>query len=512
MDQATPQTLVSSPHARLHQKKFESKEAFDLGFNNFQFFSELCLPTVCTFAWPYEYIAIWMLLIKAIREKDERQTKRVLRFALGLPRGFAKTTFLKLLTTWLIAYDFINFILIVCATEPHAENFLADVSEMLSSPNMIAIYGNWAGGLAIDNAKLKKCLYRRRTVILAAIGSGTSVRGLNIVHERPDFVLCDDMQTKENAESDTEALHLLNWFVGTLLKCVDPIFAVVAYIGNMYPQNCILFKLKENPYWTSLITGCILSDGKSLWEELRPLEALYEEFKHDEALNLAHIWFAEMMNDPILERISLLPKGFLPICPLKEDEINPDAGFCIVDPAGFKNAADDNVSLAVHVMNAIPYVRGMVSGIFNPKQIIENTVELCLLFNIRVIFVESVAYQQTLCFWFNEELKRVELQDHFTIKEITPKNKSKDSRIRIIAQQLLGLTVFILNPEVRHKFVFQALQYRIGKKTNRDDVLDTHAYIEDVRSDPESWALVHSIPMGKSEANKTSVVGNNVPF
>jgi len=510
MDQILP--LISNPFTRLAQKRFESKEAFDLGFNNFQFFSELCLPNVCTFVWPYEYIAIWILLIKAIRDKDARQVKRVLRFALGLPRGFAKTTFIKLLVTWLIVYDFVNFILIVCATEPHAENFLADVSEMLSAPNMTAIYGNWAGALAIDNAKLKKASFRRRIVILAAIGSGTSVRGLNIVHERPDFIICDDMQTKENAESDTEALHLLNWFVGTLLKCVDPIFAVVAYIGNMYPQNCILLKLKENPYWTSLITGCILSDGKSLWEELRPLEALYEEFKHDEALGLAHIWFAEMMNDPILERISLLPKGVLPICPLREDEINPDAGFCIVDPAGFKNAADDNVCLAVQVMNAVPYVRGMFSGIFNPKEIIDKTIELCNIYGIRIIFVESVAYQQTLCFWFTEELKRASLSDHFIIREITPKNKSKDSRIRIIIQQLLGLTAYIMSQEVRHKLVFQALQYKIGKKSNRDDILDAHAYIEDVRADQELWALVHSISLNQAEQNKAGVVANNTPF
>jgi len=511
MDQPAP-NLISNPHSRLVAKKFDSKEAFDAGFNSFQFFSELCLPDVCTFKWPFEYIAIWMLLIKAIRDKDEKQVKRVLRFALGLPRGFAKTTFIKLLVAWLIVYDFVTFVLVVCATEPHAENFLADVSDMLSTSNMTAIYGNWTGSLAIDNAKLKKATYRRRTVILAAIGSGTSVRGLNIVHERPDFIICDDMQTKENAESDTEALHLLNWFVGTLLKCVDPTFAVVAYIGNMYPQNCILFKLKENPYWTSLITGCILADGKSLWQELRPLEALYEEFKHDEALGLAFIWFAEMMNDPILERISLLPKGILPVCTLKEEEINPDAGFAIVDPAGFKNAADDNVCIAVQVMNGIPYVRGMTSGIFNPREIIEKTVELCLLYNIRIIFVESVAYQQTLCFWFTDELKRVNLQDHFTIKEVMPKNKSKDSRIRIIVQQLLGLTVFIMSQEVRHKFVFQALQYKIGKKTNRDDLLDAHAYIEDIRTDIELWALVHSVSLNKAEQKRAGVVANNIPF
>ena len=93
-----------------------------------------------------------------------------------------------------------------------------------------------------------------------------------------------------------------------------------------------------------------------------------------------------------------------------------------------------------------------------------------------------------------------------------PKNKSKDSRIRIIVQQLLGLTVFIMSQEVRHKFVFQALQYKIGKKTNRDDLLDAHAYIEDIRTDIELWALVHSVSLNKAEQKRAGVVANNIPF
>ena len=505
------QLSQSNPFAKLKPFKLESKQAFDKGFDDIQFFSQLCLPDVCIFDWPEEYITIWALLVKAVRSKSESEVKRVIRFALGLPRGFAKTTFIKILVVWLIVYDFVNFVLVVCATAPLAENFISDINDMLKSPNM-QIYGNWEASLAINNASLKKAMFRRRIVIIAAIGSGTSVRGLNIVHERPDFIICDDMQTRENAESDTESLHLLNWFVGTLLKCVDPIFAVICYIGNMYPQNCILFKLRENPYWTSLITGCILADGQSLWEKLRPLEALYEDFKHDEALNLAHIWFAEMMNDPILERITLLPKGFLPVPELKEEEIFPEAGFIIIDPAGFKNAADDNVILGVQVMNGIPYSRAMENGNFNPKEVIEKTLIICEILNVRVIFVEAVAYQQTLCFWFNEELKRAGLSDHYMIKEVTPKQKSKDSRIRLFVQQLLAKTAFIVDQNVRHKYVFQALSYKIGKKNNRDDILDAHAYIEDIRADPELWSFAHSISLNAAEKQRALVHGDNVPF
>lgn len=510
MDQ--PLNSAPTPHSKLQSVQISSEDAYKRGFDDFQFFSHLALPDTCTFPWPDEFIILWVILVKAIREKDVNTVKRVLRYALGLPRGFAKTTFIKLLVCWLIVYDFVNFVLIVCSTEPHAENFLEDVSDMLSSPNMVSLYGNWEGTLAIDNAKLKKGTYRRRTVILAAIGSGTSVRGLNIAHERPDFVICDDMQTRENAESDAESLHLLHWFAGTLLKCVDPIFAVVCYIGNMYPRNCILYKLKESPYWTSLITGCILADGKSLWEALRPLESLYEEFKNDDSLGLAFIWFAEMMNDPILERLVLLPNGMLPVYADKIENIHPDAGFVVIDPAGMKLSSDDNVILGVHVVQGKPLSRCMKAGKFNPKQVVEAAIEIADILNARVIFIETQSYQATLMFWFAEELKRLGLQEHYVLRELASKNRSKDSRIRVYIQQVIAETTYIIDPETRHKFVYQALSYQIGKKNNCDDILDAHAYIEDVRTDPEHWMAVHTHTIGKAEVQKAKVVGNNVPF
>lgn len=483
-------------------------EAFTKGFEDFQYFAQLALPDTIRFAFPQLYISIWLMLVKA---QTAAERAKIVRFALGLPRGFAKTTFIKLLVCWLVCYDKVTFVLVVCATEPRAEDFIADINDILGSPNMEKVYGPWRVNLATDQAGLKKASYRRRLVIIAAIGSGTSIRGLNIGHERPDFIICDDMQTKENAESDTESIRLLTWFVGTLLKAVSPFQAMVVYIGNMYANNCILLKLKENPYWTSLITGCILADGKSLWEELRPLESLYEEYKHDEALGLAFIWFAEMMNDPIVGQVSLLPHGTIPTCTKKVEDIVPDAGFIIIDPAGFKKAADDNVVAAFLVESQIPYQVDLSAGTYTPLKVIQEAIRIAQLFAIRVIFIESVAYQATLKFWFEHVTGEVGLKEHFVVVEVTPKGKAKDSRIRVSVQQLLDKTWFIASPEARQRYVFQALAYKVGKNTNRDDILDAAAYLEDVRSD-EYWPLVHSIPMNASLDLLAGVTGANTPF
>lgn len=508
---ATDSGLNAGAFRQTEETATTVEEAYKRAFADFQYFSRIAAPHIMLFDWPPEYIAIFTMLMKAVIERDKAKIGLVIRFALGLPRGFAKTTFIKILVCWLVIYGAIDFILVVCATEPLAENFLADVHETLGSENMETVYGNWRANLARDHAQIKKCSYRQRLVILAAIGSGTSVRGLNLGHSRPDMIICDDMQTKENAESDTESLHLLTWFTGTLLKVRSPFFCMILYIGNMYPQNCILQKLDENPYWISLITGCILSDGRSLWEQLKPLDSLYEDYRHDEAMGLAYIWFAEMMNQPLLDKISLLPDGTIPVCTLTEEQVTPEAGFLIIDPSGFKKGSDDNVIGAFLVMRGIPYMMRLIADLLNPLQLVEQAVEVATTFGIRVIFIESVAYQSTLQFWFIEYLKKLHLENHFILVEVKPKNRTKEGRIRVSVQQLLAKMWYIVNVVARQRYLFQALAYKLGKKGNKDDMLDMAAYIEDVRT-PENWSIVLGANMSAADVPQARVRSNNTPF
>lgn len=491
------------------QEKLSVQEAFNRGFNDLNFFARMCIPDVMTYNFPDHYIAIWLMLVNAMTAEDRA---KVLRYALGLPRGFAKTTFIKILICWLIVYDRVSFILIVCATEPLAEFVLGDIHEILSSSTIETVYGVWSANCAIDKQDLKKSIYRGRVVIIKAMGSNSSVRGVNIDNDRPDLILCDDMQTKENSESETESFNLLTWFTGTLIKCVTPRRpSTIIYLGNMYAQNCILQKLQDNKYWTSLITGCILSDGTSLWEELHPVRSLHESYKHDEALGLGYIWFAEMMNQPILEHVSLLPQGTIPPCPKTLSELYPSHGFIVIDPAGFRRASDDNVIKAFIVDDQVPYCVKLHAGNFDPLTVIQKTVETAFEFNIRIIFIESVAYQMTLKFWFQKELERAGLQDHFVLVDISPRNKAKEGRIRVSVQQLLSKTWYLLDQEARQRYTFQALSYKIGKPKQKDDILDAGAYLEEIRT-PENWTIVQSFPLIRLIQQEGKLLGEKLPF
>ena len=483
------------------------EEAYERGKYDFNFFAAVMLPDLYAFAFPPFYLALFTLLTRA---KDNPQAmERIMRFALGLPRGFAKTTFMKLIACYFIVYDLVDFLLVVCANEDLAEAFLADVSDTLGGENAEKVYGVWTAKLAVDNKQKKKIYYHGRNVILKAVGAGSSVRGVAEKFRRPDFILCDDVQTREKAESETESAALLRWLVGTLFKTIAPQgkFRLIAYLGNMYPENSILAKLREMPKWYSLVTGAILESGDSLWPELHSLEDLLDSFEHDEAIGLGEVWMAEVMNDPDVSRKGLLPK------PLVESpyptEAAPDGAFITIDPAGFKSTADDNVITGHHIIDNKGIVKEMAGGRLNPQETIETAVDMALRLGASVIGVEAAGYQATLIFWAHKVLDELGI-DHIQFVELPTNNQSKLRRIQAFIGELMNGDYYIERAEDRATFSWYALRYKVTKKNNRDDWLDGPAYGVTMRQ--LYWREITNLQAIPEDSNRAKVQTNNTPF
>jgi hypothetical protein len=481
-------------------------EAYERGKVDINFFAGLCMPEVCVFPLPSFYIAIWQILVN----RSPEDLRKLLRFALGLPRGHAKTTFIKILICWMIVYDKVNFALIICANSDLAELLLADIHDILSSPNLTSVYGNWAESLAIDSADTKKAAYHNRSVTLIARGWSAGVRGINIQNQRPDLIFCDDCQTRKNDESPTERDNLLKELVGTIFKAIAPFGArYIIYVGNMYSDECILNKFRKSRSWISMITGAILENGTPLWPELFTLEDLMESYYHDEELGLAHVWFAEIMNDPKNIALSLLPHP-IPDSDQEGDIIQPDGAFITIDPAGFRKTSDDNVIAVHYKFDNKGYVVQTVRGIMDPSQLILEAFRLAALHNCSLIGIEDVGYQQTLGFWVQHFLKEFNIKD-INVVPLRPHGRSKETRIRLFIAELYKRTYFLHSPETRRDYTWQASLYKIGKKDNKDDLLDAIAYGVDVRN--EYWHLIRPLN-AQSLVNHLvcSVQSNNTPF
>jgi hypothetical protein len=486
----------------------DKKDIYERAKVDINFFAALMLPAVMVSPLPAFYVAIFHIIVN----RKPEELGKILRFALGLPRAHAKTTFIKVLIAWLIVYDKFSFIAVVCATDDLAQNLIGDISEALGSPNMEEVYGYWTRQMLTDNREEKQAWYHDRSVILKAKGAGSALRGLNIKHQRPDLIFFDDAQTKECDDSPTERIKFRKWFIAAL-KLIAPVTQtpdrLVIFVGNMYSDECMLFQLKNNPGWVSLITGAILENGEPLWPELHSLEELMESYFHDENMGEADIWFAEIMNDPVNRATSLLHSP-LPTSTYHTDEDGlPDGVFITIDPAGFKDVSDDNVIVVHYVHEGKGHIAEIDAGKYDPEQLILRSIQLSFKHGASLIGVEDVAYQQTLLFWINKYFEEYKIQG-INVVPLKPKNRTKEDRIRLFVAELYANNYFLLEGP-KPVFVWQGMNYKFGKKKNKDDILDACAYGLDVRN--EYWHLVTNLKkIGLVTDVAVKVTGNNTPF
>ena len=463
-------------------------------------FGSVCAPEDCLFAFPELYKQFWQMVQPALLTPRDFS-----KFAIGLPRGHAKTFVLKLLILWIIFFTNKKFILVICASEALAKNIIADIADMLDSPNIQKVFGNWRFDMQIDRQEKKKFTFCGRTVILAGVGQQTAIRGIQEKNVRPDFILFDDAQTRECAKSVAESNTFQQWMIGTAMKAKSPTGCTYIYVGNMYPDliikeanpdrpavyTCMLRNLQFSPHWTSFIVGGILADGKALWEELQPLQQLLEEYESDKLLGSPETFYAEVMNDPEAHGIGNLDAGKMQVHMRSRSQLH-FGNVIIIDPSGSKRKSD-NTSMGYHEIyedeRHINYsvLRELKNEVMDPMKTIQTAIELALQHNCNLIAVEDVAYQATLLFWFAKVCEWAGIT-HIQLVPLNPKGTAKNRRI---------IDSFRRIEAGRHRFdpeTFTPYKEQMGKfnrltTANEDDILDNVAYMEQVMQDYSEFLL-----------------------
>jgi len=466
------------------------------------FLAGLAMPDVFEYMWPVVFLSIWARLRELIdRPRDFS------KFAIGLPRGFGKTTLIKLFILYIIIFTKRQFILILSANAGLAENIISDVMDMLDEPNIKALFGDWRLGVEKDTNALKKFGFRGRNIIIAGLGSGGSVRGLNLKNARPDVIVFEDTQTREVADSQTVSEDLYKWMLGTAMKAKSPKGCLTVFIANMYPTPySILKKLKANPEWIKYIAGGITvgADGtmQSLWEELQPLSQLLGEYQADLQAGHPEIFHAEVLNDENASVNSAI--DISKIHTFQEDEEEIHAGnFIVIDPATGK-LNKDAVSIGYfQVHDAVPVCWEIEAGAFSPKECIRIAIKLCLKYNCRLVVIEGVAYQSTLGFWFTYICEQMGITGIQCV-DIYPGKKSKTARILEMFKQLMGGEI-VLHPRTWSQCLSELLGFNPLKMDNVDGILDLLTYSPIVIAKYRQFLLSGTIIEMQQETGVTEI-------
>ncbi len=434
------------------------------------------------FLFPPMYLYFWKKCTELVSG-----TRGFPKFALGIPRGHAKTMFLKLLIVFIILFTQRKFILVIAASEGLAESILSDVIDILDSGNIRRIFGNWDDNVEYNRHTAKSFYFRGRHIIMKAKGQGASMRGIAEKFQRPDVMIFDDAQTAECAASPEQALKFIEWMRGTAMKAKDPTFCFYLYVGNMYKKllvkaptretaavyGCQLRNLKEDPDWESLIVGAILADGTALWEDLQPLSQLLKEYAADKRAGTEAVFLAEVQNDDEAYNSNMFDQTKVPICPYN-DHVMPQGEFLVIDPSLGKKKSDDQIVTRVIVIDGFPIIREIRKMQVSAPKLVQAVLDWAITDGIPCIAVESYAYQASLCQWLDHFLEELGISE-IAIVEITRGAKSKVSAILSAFKEVEDGDVLLHN-SVRSLVFSEARNYDPLATDNIDNIWDTIAY------------------------------------
>lgn len=462
---------IQNSYQGLSEASYSREEVQQAAETSLDFLAALALPEDYKYQFPPIYLAMWSWLVSFVDKAREFP-----KLALGIPRGFSKTTLAKLFALFCILFTKKKFIFVICATAPKAQAFIADVISMLDELNIRRTFGDWRVGLIKDTQEVKIFSFRERTIILAADGAqGKGIRGLNLKNKRPDIILFDDIQTREDADSVTESDKIYRWMLGTAMKAKAFDGCMYIFIANMYPlETSILKKLKKNPQWLKFISGGILEDGTSLWEDLQPLKQLLAEYEHDVAAGHEEIFLAEVMNDEDVNVVNSI--DIRKISSTEQDlEIPPIGKYIVIDPATGKPGSN-NVAIGMYYLyERKPILVKIKSDRYSPLQAIKESLKICAAEGIRAIFVESTAYQATFLFWFDQVCAWLGV-DGIEFLPIDSKVR-KNIRIRDGYKKLISGEIEVsaeVAPIIKSKF----RMWNPLKVDNDDDELDLIGYAD----------------------------------
>lgn len=163
-------------------------------------------------------------------------------------RGLAKSVWDDVIIPfWLWINDQAHYMVLVTVSKDRASELTEDLrAEFEANDRIINDFGEqvnigqWEKGFWITKGGF----------ICKAMGAGQSVRGLRVKSRRPDYIVVDDLETKELVANPSRQLKLAKWIERDLIPTMDGSIRRFKYANNRFAPVMIQTMLQErHPSW-----------------------------------------------------------------------------------------------------------------------------------------------------------------------------------------------------------------------------------------------------------------------
>lgn len=228
-------------------------------------------------------------------------------------RGHAKSiSFNVFIPMWLKAKKELKTMVLVGKSEDNAQEQLSDLQAEFTSNQR---YNNDFG----EQYKIGDWQEGRFTTAdgcaFYARGRGQSPRGLRKRQNRPDYIICDDIDDDELCENPKRVRKLVKWILEALFPTMDAGRGRFIIVGNLISKNSAMAAMMQNQAVSVSVVNARDKEGNPTWAE-KYSKAELDEVERFQGYSSFQ---KEYMNNPIVEGTVFKNDWirYKPILPLK---------------------------------------------------------------------------------------------------------------------------------------------------------------------------------------------------
>lgn len=352
-------------------------------------------------------------------------------------RGSGKTTIMGTsYAIWsILGMQQKKFVLIITKTESQARQYLANIKMELESNKLLRLD---LGPFEEPNDEWRAVSivlpkYKAR-VTVASIDN--SIRGIKHGANRPDLIICDDLEDLDIVKTQESRDKMFNWLTGDIIPLGDKNTRLIV-IGTKLHNDSIIMRLKK-----AILEGrmdgitkaypFLKEDGTAMWPEKYTSQSEIETLR--KSVPSPQAWQREYMLQIIADDDQVVRPEWIQKYQSITYDMDCRYAACGVDPAiSEKETADYTAIVSGFVCGRknnmkIYIARDPINERMDFPKSLEKIKTMSKLMGYGVpaqVFIEGVAYQKSLI----EQLR----SEGFPAKEFKPQGSDKRARLSLVS-------------------------------------------------------------------------------
>jgi len=239
------------------------------------------------------------------------------KIAIAAPRGIGKTSIARAIVMRSILFRLQKFVVYLSNSATSAEMQTENIKrDLISNRQVRNLFGNIKNAInrddVIDESFSKASWTAYGEMFVLPRGAGQQVRGLNWSNHRPELVIIDDLEDKNEIKSEDNRKKLKEWFWSDLMKTEDRYSSgcIFIYIDTIKHEDSLLVDLMESPEWHSVQLAICDDNYKSFdTNYMTDLEIKAEVDEH-RRLGTLDSFYMERMNIPIAKEDAVFKQEY----------------------------------------------------------------------------------------------------------------------------------------------------------------------------------------------------------